>query len=226
VVNLLLFGREQLTMSAIGWTLETHGYEVTSTSTAEDFLTRVEEDQPEICLVYDDLICDDVLAAIADARRVSKAATLVLTRSTDMERRTLAVHAGAAACVDNGTSLQQLLGTIATIRARRKDSTAPPLIQTPVQPTSRQRGGAGQYLTPRELEALRGLVHGESTSQIAARLGVRPATARTHIQNVLMKLGVSSRIAAVAHAVKHGVVEPESHEHHRTRRCGDATAGS
>ena len=63
------------------------------------------------------------------------------------------------------------------------------------------------FLTPRERCVLEGLVRGESTALLAVRLGVRPATARTHVQNLLGKLCVHSRLEAVALAVEHGVVE-------------------
>jgi two-component system nitrate/nitrite response regulator NarL len=55
-------------------------------------------------------------------------------------------------------------------------------------------------LTARESETLTGLIEGESTKALAARLGVSPATARAHVQSVLNKLGVHSRLEAVARA--------------------------
>jgi two-component system nitrate/nitrite response regulator NarL len=62
-------------------------------------------------------------------------------------------------------------------------------------------GGAGRdprRLTAREAEILDGLLDGENTKVLAARLGVSQATARTHVQSVLSKLGVHSRLEAVA----------------------------
>ncbi|MCW2498945.1 MAG: response regulator transcription factor [Frankiales bacterium] len=73
----------------------------------------------------------------------------------------------------------------------------------PVQPS-----GPGGRLTERELEVLELLVRGASTSSIAATLVVSAHTARTHAQNVLLKLGVHSRLEAVAYATQHGLVPP------------------
>ncbi|MCQ4079194.1 LuxR C-terminal-related transcriptional regulator [Streptomyces sp. RB6PN25] len=58
-------------------------------------------------------------------------------------------------------------------------------------------------LTRRELEVLRHLVCGETNSQIAAELFVSPGTVKTHVKNVLRKLGVANRAEATAryHAV-------------------------
>ena len=59
------------------------------------------------------------------------------------------------------------------------------------------------FLTDREWQVLRCVVDGLSTIQIAAALQVRPSTARTHVQNVLAKLGVHSRLQASALVAAH-----------------------
>ena len=56
-------------------------------------------------------------------------------------------------------------------------------------------------LTAREREVLQLLISGASTQAIAARLRIRPSTARHHIQGVLVKLGAHSRLEAVLHAM-------------------------
>jgi len=61
-------------------------------------------------------------------------------------------------------------------------------------------------LSSREAEILRRLAAGESTESIADALGIRVATARKHIQNILKKLGVHSKLQAAAYAVKAGLV--------------------
>jgi DNA-binding NarL/FixJ family response regulator len=61
-------------------------------------------------------------------------------------------------------------------------------------------------LTPRELEVLRLLVEGNSSREIAHALGVSPNTVRTHVQGILAKLQVHSRLEAAAFAVRHDLV--------------------
>jgi two-component system nitrate/nitrite response regulator NarL len=61
-------------------------------------------------------------------------------------------------------------------------------------------------LTRRELEVLRLLAEGCNTRAVAQRLGVSPATVRNHVQNLLGKLGVHSRLQAVAYANRHGLL--------------------
>jgi DNA-binding NarL/FixJ family response regulator len=75
----------------------------------------------------------------------------------------------------------------------------------------RANDGAGvdqfaDRLTAREREVLERLVSGERTQVIAAAMGVSYSTARTHVQNVLHKLGVHSRLEAVAFAMHHSLV--------------------
>jgi two-component system nitrate/nitrite response regulator NarL len=61
-------------------------------------------------------------------------------------------------------------------------------------------------LTAREREVLALLVEGSSGKMIARALGISPNTVRTHVQNVLTKLQVSSRLEAATFAVRHRVV--------------------
>jgi two-component system, NarL family, nitrate/nitrite response regulator NarL len=65
---------------------------------------------------------------------------------------------------------------------------------------------AGQ-LTSREREVLALLVEGTANAEIARRLDVSANTVRTHVQNILTKLGVRSRLQAAACAVRHRMVE-------------------
>ena len=63
-------------------------------------------------------------------------------------------------------------------------------------------------LTPRELEVLRALTDGLSTPEICERLYIAPNTLRTHVQNIMGKLRVHSKLEAVAFALKNRLVEP------------------
>jgi DNA-binding CsgD family transcriptional regulator len=61
-------------------------------------------------------------------------------------------------------------------------------------------------LTPREEEVLRLIAGGRSTPEIAAQLFISPRTVTTHVANLMAKLGVETRAAAVAYAFRHGLV--------------------
>jgi len=79
------------------------------------------------------------------------------------------------------------------------------------------RGGAGgrgaprdgvESLTTRELEVLGGVARGLSNRAIADELGITERTARTHVSNILAKLGLASRTQAALLAVQHGLDRP------------------
>jgi PAS domain S-box-containing protein len=61
-------------------------------------------------------------------------------------------------------------------------------------------------LTGREFEVLQLAAHGYSGRQIAARLGISPATVKTHFEHIYSKFGVRGRAAAVAHALRGGLI--------------------
>ncbi|MDX6582993.1 MAG: two-component system, NarL family, nitrate/nitrite response regulator NarL [Solirubrobacterales bacterium] len=62
-------------------------------------------------------------------------------------------------------------------------------------------------LTPRELEVLQLAAEGLSGPSAAERLGLSPATVKTHLSNIYAKLGVSGRAAAVASGMRLGLIE-------------------
>lgn len=76
---------------------------------------------------------------------------------------------------------------------------------------ARERGDERRMvepLTPRELAVLRALTEGLSTPDICERLFIAPNTLRTHVQNIMGKLRVHSKLEAVAFALRYRLVEP------------------
>jgi DNA-binding NarL/FixJ family response regulator len=76
-----------------------------------------------------------------------------------------------------------------------------------LEPTRRRRPAdlLGDQLTPREREVAAMLVEGVGNEEIGHRLRISPNTVRTHIQSILSKLQLHSRVAVVAWAVRHGM---------------------
>jgi two-component system, NarL family, response regulator LiaR len=69
-----------------------------------------------------------------------------------------------------------------------------------------------EALTVRESEVLSLLAHGKSNKEIASKLFISETTVKTHVSNILMKLGVASRTQAALHAVRIGLISKESPE--------------
>jgi len=62
-------------------------------------------------------------------------------------------------------------------------------------------------LTLREQQVLKSLAQGSPTKEIAHELSISPLTVRNHVQNILNKLGVHSRLEAIAYSYQHGLIE-------------------
>ena len=76
---------------------------------------------------------------------------------------------------------------------------------TQASPAHSQRGDTTALLTRREIEILRMMASGANTKAMANTLHVSPATVRNHVQNILRKLEVHSRLEAVAYATSNGL---------------------
>ncbi|MFD9034266.1 LuxR C-terminal-related transcriptional regulator [Streptomyces sp. NPDC059567] len=153
----------------------------------------------------------DGISLVAGVRSAQPAVrTVVLAEKDDAHRAALALQAGASGWVAKDCSLQRLL---AVIRGVLRDEThLPPALLTGVlrelTAARKHRTESEQLvesLTPREREVLRCMVAGLGRKAVAERLFLSPHTVRTHMQNVLGKLGVHSTLAAVALARRAGV---------------------
>lgn len=136
--------------------------------------------------------------------------TVVLAEKDDPVRAALALQAGASGWVAKDCSLQRLLTVIRGVL--RDETHLPPALLTGVlrelTAARKHRTESEQLvesLTPREREVLRCMVAGLGRKAVAERLFLSPHTVRTHMQNVLGKLGVHSTLAAVALARRAGV---------------------
>ena len=72
------------------------------------------------------------------------------------------------------------------------------------------RDEAMEELTLRELDVLRLVGRGRANKEIAGELGISERTARTHVSNILGKLGLSSRTQAALWAVREGLVDVDA----------------
>ncbi|MFF5565886.1 LuxR C-terminal-related transcriptional regulator [Streptomyces sp. NPDC012623] len=136
--------------------------------------------------------------------------TVVLAEKDDPSRAALALQAGASGWVAKDCSLQRLL---AVMRGVLRDETHLPAALltgvlrelTAARKHRTESERLVESLTPREREVLRCMVAGLGRKAVAERLFLSPHTVRTHMQNVLGKLGVHSTLAAVALARRAGV---------------------
>ncbi|GAA2825897.1 response regulator transcription factor [Kitasatospora paracochleata] len=139
---------------------------------------------------------------------------VVLAAVDDPQRAVRALQAGASGWVAKESSLAALMTVIRGVL--RDETHLPPALLTGVvrELTSARRDRSESErlvaaLTPREEEVLRCMVAGLGRQAVAERLYLSPHTVRTHMQNVLGKLGVHSTLAAVAVARRAGITPSE-----------------
>ena len=188
---------------------------------------KAQELQPDIVLLDNHLPGVNGVDALPALREAApKAIILMLTVSEDENDLAAALRGGAA-----GYLLKTIEGdalTSAIRRAMQGDSVVAPEMMsklvaayrgaTKVLPEGSQsraaslpsntptdNAGAGvASLSPRELDILRGIARGASNKEIAREHGIAETTVKIHVQHVLRKLDVSSRVHAAVIATEHG----------------------
>ena len=139
-------------------------------------------------------------------------AALVLTASLDRSGHARAVEAGAAGVLHKSADVDVILdatrrmGDGETLLSREELIELLRLAGQNREEELEARASIEQ-ITPREKEVLRSLAEGLSNKEIAAKLHMSVDTERTHMMNILNKLGVHSRIQALLFAARHGLVE-------------------
>ena len=124
---------------------------------------------------------------------------VVLTTYSGDAQVVAALRAGARAYILKGQVHRELLDTIRAVHAGQKR--IPPEIAAELA-----QHVADDELTERELEVLRLIASGNGNKQIADRLSIGEATVKSHVTNILSKLGANDRTHAVAIAHKRGII--------------------
>jgi DNA-binding NarL/FixJ family response regulator len=139
--------------------------------------------------------------------------SVVLTALTDEAELGRAVEAGATAVLHKSVDVPELLDVVRRVAAGQTVLDAGPTSAwLRSLAAERERGWLartiGDSLTPREREVLQLLSAGHGGAAIASELGISQDTVQTHVRNLLGKLGVGTRLEAVALALRLGLVSP------------------
>ena len=178
--------------------------------TAENGRVAIEEIrrlQPEVALV--DMRMPELDGAqVLNAVMRDKIPTRVLFLSTHTESAKvydLLAH-GASGYLDKTSSAEEVCNAI--VAAARGETVLSQSIEGDVLQQIRIRAeDTSTSLTDREQQVLRLVAAGHSGPDIAEQLFIEASTVKTHLQHVYEKLGVSERAAAVAEAMRRGVLE-------------------
>ncbi|MEU5877243.1 response regulator transcription factor [Spirillospora sp. NPDC047279] len=176
---------------------------------AEDGVSAVslaESLEPDIVLMDLKMPGADGLAALTELRARGVAArVLVLTSVTERGHVLPAVQAGAAGYLYKDVDPQALVQAIRAVHDGHV-LFAPDAAEAMVRVDSAAGDDRGlAALTEREREVLVQIALGRSNREIGRALVVSEKTVKTHVSNLLMKLGVQDRTQAALYAVRHGL---------------------
>jgi len=130
---------------------------------------------------------------------------LVLTSYTTDDRVLAAVRAGAAGFHLKDADPEELARAIRQVHAGQT-SLDPLVTRKLMEQIARPSGEPGvEALTPREVEVVQLIARGLSNQEIGEALFITEVTVRTHVSNILSKLGLASRTQAALWALRHGI---------------------
>jgi two-component system nitrate/nitrite response regulator NarL len=205
-VRILLYD-DRLMVEALAGSLRRHGHDVVAmTTTPEDACEAAAERDPDVCVLgaSSEGNGTDTVTRIRSSTRSN---VLVLSERSDRYVVNTALEAGARGFVSTNQRLSDVLDALDHVCAGEvyvSTGLARTCADAPGEP-QRPELAALRFLTGREREALRRIAEGETTKEIALSMCVTYSTARTHVQNVLTKLGVRSRLQAAALVARAGI---------------------
>src|SRR6516162_4570457 len=174
---------------------------VAEASSGQEAIEKFRQHRPDVTLM--DLQMADLNGAEAISRIQSEfpdARIVVLTTYTGDAQVLRALRAGARGYILKGHVHRELLETIRAVHAGQKR--IPPDIAAELA-----EHAADDALSPREIDVLRLIAAGNSNKLIADQLSIGEATVKSHVTNILSKLGANDRAHAVTIGLKRGIIE-------------------
>ncbi len=214
-VKVLLADAQALVREAIRSVLESTD-DIVVVAEAGDGMQAVAEaarTRPDVALVDVDLPNrDSTHTTLLIREQTPGCRVLVLSDRTDETTLARAMEFGASGFITKGSPITELLEAVRAIH--RGDTLVPPrmlgsLLHRLIHRRREQDDAVRQLsrLTRRERQVLGLLAGGADNDRIAQALVISPETARTHVQHVLGKLGMHSRLAVAAFVVTNGLAE-------------------
>lgn len=208
MATLVLGGDHVLFLDALSTVLSKHGDMVAAvTRSTAEMVALVLRKRPDACVIGRQAAAGDEARISRMVGRVLDASAgtrvVVLGANPSREAADQAIDAGASGYLHQSQGIEALNSAIERVLSGEVVIAVPGSgpSQRSSEPDLELRLAA--QLTSRERECLMMLVEGLDTAAITRRLGVSRTTARTHLQSVLTKLAVHSRLEAVSFAVRH-----------------------
>jgi DNA-binding NarL/FixJ family response regulator len=151
----------------------------------------------------------DGLTAIGTIKQANPVIEIIaVTSFIEEEKVTAALEAGASGYLLKDADAEEVAAAIRSAHAGEVHLDAAVARLLAQRMRNRRDTEPVEPLTPREKEVLSQLARGASNKEIAYELSITERTARTHVSNILGKLGLASRTQAALWAVEHKLVDP------------------
>jgi DNA-binding NarL/FixJ family response regulator len=202
-VRLVIGDDHTLLLDALAAALTARGWDVAATVTSPDAaVAAVVDHAPDVCLLDVSFPGASGLDAAQKIIELVPSTHVVLfTASDDADTVLRAVEIGVHGFMRKDQGIERIVGMLGRVLAGETVIEGD-LLRNAVRAQGvrgrREQQSPLRFLTARERQVLEHLCAGETTAEIAASLHVANSTARTHVQSVLTKLGVHSRLQAVA----------------------------
>jgi two-component system nitrate/nitrite response regulator NarL len=170
-------------------------------------LSEIQEHQPDVALLdYKLPGLDGVAVTHAVVRDGLQTRVLLLSAFTDSGLVYKALQTGAAGYLPKEAKREEIVDAV--LACARGETIVPTDLTSGLVSEIRMRAASdGPVLTDRETQVLRLIAAGKSLPEIAKELYLGLTTVKTHAQHLYEKLGVSDRAAAVAEAMRRGLIE-------------------
>ena len=180
---------------------------VASSSDGREALERINEHEPDVAVVDVRMPGLDGLAIVNAVKRDGlRTKVMLLTGYEDPAAAYRALAQGAAGYVSKTSDHDELIDSIVT--AGSGETVIAPQFAAGIASEIQLRESTERpALTGRETEVLTLLAEGRTAQRIGDELDLSEATIKTHLHNLYEKLGVSDRAAAVATAMRWGLLE-------------------
>src|SRR4051794_891675 len=183
-------------------------------ATGDEAVAMAHRLRPDVALIDARLPGLDSVEATGQIFFKSGVAVMLLTTSEDDERIFAGLRGGASGLLLKDTDPAELLRGVELL-ARGDPLLSPPLARRLIaelasRPEPSPSPGLVDELTAREREVVTLVGHGLSNDEIAERLVVTPATAKTHVSRAMVKLNAHDRAKLVVFAYETGLVRPRT----------------
>lgn len=211
--RILICDDHRMFAEALMTILQADGMDVAIATSPGEAVAVSRSFHPDVCVM--DLHFPGNVDGAEAARQLkeqeSETQILLLSASLDHASVRRAVAAGAAGFARKDQRVDEIRLAVNRLLAGEV-VIDPQLLRSAVsepRPRESEVRRLAKFLTPREREVLQRLVQGQSARTMAEQMHVSYSTARTHIQSVLSKLGVHSRLEAAAFAVANRLIDIE-----------------